>query len=710
MIPLDLLYEIEERIGMNTLKTKVVCLVVICSIVSIAICGGLNLRETSKMSNQNAERIMSMQCRNSSQEIDTTLSQVAQSVDTLAEIAVQSLDFNKFRTDADYVETYTKALEPAALEFANNTEGALTYYIRYNPEFTEPTSGIFATRESADAEFEQLTPTDFSMYDPSDLEHVGWYYIPVQNGEATWMDPYLNSNINVYMISYVVPIYVNDISVGIVGMDIDFTSIEAVVGNTTVYDTGTACLLNSQDQIVYHKELEFGTVLSDIDGDMSALAAALTDSSKADTGIEYSYGKTKKVGYYEELENGMKFLLTVPRSELRSDSDHIVKVILVSGLIAVIFSALVGFFLSTSIASPIKQMTDIIRKIAELNLKRDDRIDQLARMKDETGAMSRAVQEMNDRLLVMVQELEETGLVVLENAEQLKSSSEGVSAMCSDNSATTQELAAAMEESSATAENISHNIETVNNNARDILNLSQNGEADSQRILERAQELSNTTLQATERTKSMYEQVRQETEIAIEKSKAVDRINELTQTIMEISSQTNLLALNASIEAARAGESGRGFAVVADEIGNLANQTQSTITDIDNIIKEVYEAVRSMTDCLNSSTEFLEHTVLVDYNEFMQVSEQYAEDAGTYENSMKEISEAVRQLGSAIEEITEAVEGISRMTEESAEGISAIAEKTTEIVQKMVDEEDLVAANREKAEQLGNIVGNFTVE
>lgn len=695
---------------MNTLKTKVVGLVVICSIVSIAICGVLDLKETSKMSNQSAERIMSMQCKNSSQEIDTTLTQVAQSVDTLAEIAVQSLDLNKFRTDADYVETYTKALEPVALEFANNTEGALTYYIRYNPEFTDPTSGIFATRETADSEFELLTPTDFSMYDPSDLEHVGWYYIPVQNGGPTWMDPYLNSNINVYMISYVVPIYVNDVSVGIVGMDIEFTNIETIVGNTKVYDTGAACLLNSQNQIVYHKEIEFGTALSDIDGNLSALINGLADSSKAGAGIEYSYGKTKKVGYYEELENGMKFLLTVPRSELQSDSNRILKVTLVSGLIAVIFSALVGFFLSAGIASPIKQMTEIVRKIADLDLKRDERIDHLSRMKDETGAMARAVQEMNDRLLYMVQELEETGFVVLENADQLKSSSEGVSAMCSANSATTQELAAAMEESSATAEIITQNLETVNENAREIMSLSQNGEEDSQRILERAQSLSDTTVQATERTKSMYERVQQETKAAIEKSKAVDRINELTHTIMEISSQTNLLALNASIEAARAGESGRGFAVVADEIGNLANQTQSTISDIDVIIKEVYEAVNSMTDCLNSSTEFLERTVLVDYNEFMQVSEQYAEDAGNYESSMQEISVAVRTLGTAIEEITEAIEGISRMTEESAEGISVIAEKTSEIVQKMVDEEDLVAANREKAQQLGNIVGNFTVE
>ena len=77
---------------------------------------------------------------------------------------------------------------------------------------------------------------------------------------------------------------------------------------------------------------------------------------------------------------------------------------------------------------------------------------------------------------------------------------------------------------------------------------------------------------------------------------------------------------------------------------------------------------------------------------------------------MCEIGEAVRNLGAAIEEITEAVNGIRRMTEESAEGISMIAEKTSEIVDKMADEEEMIVVNQEKAQALGEIVGNFTLE
>lgn len=697
---------------MKSLKAKVVALVTICAVVSTCICGGLSLLRTQSVSNQNMAKQMAMQCENSGQEIDTTLIRVEQSVDTLARIMEQSLtDIDKFKTDSRYVEKYTESLRSVALEFANNTEGALTYYIRYNPEFTEPTSGIFASRNSAAEAFEQLVPTDFSMYDPSDAAHVGWYYIPVQNGTATWMDPYLNANIDVYMISYVVPIFVDGVSVGIVGMDIDFGSIEDLTGSVKIYDTGSAFLVNSGNQVVYHDEVAFGTAIADVEGSsLSALDAALSDASKEGSEIRYSYNGVQKIGCYKSLANGMKFVLTAPKSEVRAESARLLFTILFSGVLAVLFSALVGFFLSSGIAKPLKQMTEIVRKNAQLNLKPDSRLEKLEKLKDETGAMARAVKEMNERLRGIVKRLEGTGELVLSSAEQINESSGRVGEMCSDNSATTEELAAAMEEAAATAETINRDVATVDDKASMIARLSQNGEADAGRISERAQALSHTTREATERTKAMYEQMRQETEGAIAKSRAVEKINELTQNILEISAQTNLLALNASIEAARAGDAGRGFAVVAEEIGSLASQTQNTVKNIDAIIEEVYVAVKGMAACLHSSTEFLEKTVLEDYGEFMHVGEQYASDAENYEKSMKDIMQAVHTLEEAILDIREASDVIGRMTGESAVGISHIAEKTTDIVQRMADEEELAKMNRSNAGSLKAIVDSFILE
>lgn len=697
---------------MKTIKAKVLGLIVVCAVISTALCGWMSLSEATKISDSNADEIMAMQCSDSSQKIDTMLERVAQSVDTLAEIAVQSLtDFKQFQTSDAYVEEYTETMRPIALEFANNTQGALTYYIRFNPEFTSPTSGIFASRNSADEKFEQLTPTDFSIYDPSDLAHVGWYYIPVQNGKATWMDPYLNANINVYMISYVVPIYVDGVSVGIVGMDIDFGRIEEIAGVATIFETGTAGIVNSANQVMYHGNIAFGTALGEVNGgELTALDVALGDDSKVGTGISYRYEGQKKIAYYQKLVNGMKLVLTAPESEIKAKAGRMLRAILIAEGVAIIFAALVGFFLSNGITKPIRQVTEIVRRNAGLDLRKDEQIDKLAKAKDETGAMARAVMEMDEKLREMVAQLEKTGSTVQRNAEQLKDASNMVSEMCSDNSATTEELAAAMEEASATSEDINRNIGTVNENAKEIMTLSENGESDAGKILERAKNLSTTTQKAVERTRNMYEQVRKESETAIVKAKAVEKINELTQTILQISSQTNLLALNASIEAARAGEAGKGFAVVAEEIGHLASQTQETVKNIEDIISEVYAAVNGMKSCLNDSTEFLEKTVLTDYGEFDEVSVQYAADAQNFESSMKEITREVRSLGEAIGDIAEAIDGISKMTGESAQGISLIAEKTTEIVQKMSDETEMVEENRENAGKLAEIVGRFTIE
>lgn len=697
---------------MKTIKTKVIILVVICSVVSSVICGGLSLMETGNISIQNAGRAMSTQSSRCSKEIDTTLSMVAQSVDMLAAIAQQSLDdLNKFQTDAKYVEEYTESLQRVALECANNTEGALTYYIRYNPEFTEPTSGIFASRDSSGAEFKQLEPTDFSIYDPDDVAHVGWYYIPIENGGPTWMDPYLNSNINVYMISYVVPIYKDGVSLGIVGMDIEFGSIEEIAKSSTIYETGESFIVNSTGQIVCHNELAFGTPLDEVNsGELASLAAGMADSQQEGAGIQYTYNGVNKIAYYYNLRNGMKFALAAPVKEMNSEARGILKMILVAVLIAVILSVLIGFVLSARLVSPIKKVTQVIEQIAKLNLKKDERIDKLTGMKDETGDMARAVREMSGRLSAMVAQIDATGKVVYGNAKDLKDSSQTVSEMCNDNSAVMQEMAAAMEEAAATFEDISHDISTVNENAKVIMDLSKSGEEASRDILARAEKLSSTTLNASRRTQAMYEQVKEDAASAMKKSKAVDKINELTDTILQIASQTNLLALNASIEAARAGEAGRGFAVVADEIGSLASQSQNTVKDINSIIDEVHEAVSSMSDCLKSLTVFLEKAILNDYGEFMKVSEQYAEDAGNYESSMKEVNGAVQTLGDAIAGITDSIEGISQMVGEASDEISRVAEKTTEIVKHMSDEESMIEANSDNAEKLEEIVGNFTVD
>ena len=134
--------------------------------------------------------------------------------------------------------------------------------------------------------------------------------------------------------------------------------------------------------------------------------------------------------------------------------------------------------------------------------------------------------------------------------------------------------------------------------------------------------------------------------------------------------------MNANIEAARAGEAGKGFAVVASEIGTLATQTLDTVSTIDEIVREVNGSVTNMTECLTTIMEFLENTVLGDYENFAKVGEQYHTDADTFQHIMQETKDAVGDLEKHIEQISSTVGEISSMVEQSSDGINGIAEKS----------------------------------
>ncbi len=228
--------------------------------------------------------------------------------------------------------------------------------------------------------------------------------------------------------------------------------------------------------------------------------------------------------------------------------------------------------------------------------------------------------------------------------------------------------------------------------------------------MERANQLKTTTENAGKRTDEMYAEVKQRTEVAMKQAEAVEKINELTHDIMEISSQTNLLALNASIEAARAGEAGKGFAVVATEIGALATQTQNAVGDIDSIIGEVHNAVSGMVDCLQNAMDFLENTVLGDYKGFMEVGEKYSEDAAAFEDGMTKINHSIVTLVDAITDISHSIEEINLTVNESATGVSDIAEKTSEMVRKIEATGTFMQDSEESANNLNQIVSEFDLD
>lgn len=695
---------------MRSIRFRITISIIVCSLISASIISLLSISNSRKMSNNDAERELVLTCETTSKDINALISRIEQSVDTLTDIAFERMDFDKFQNNDAYVTQYTEALLDDFYKFAEHTDGAICAYIRYNPDFTEPTSGIFLTRPDTETEFESTVPTDFSIYEKDDMEHVGWYYIPVQNKAPIWMDPYYNANVDIYMISYVVPIYIDGVSVGIIGMDIDFSQITDIADNATVFDTGYSFVTNSTGVVMHHNEIPSGTALSEYsDGELTDVSEFIDDDKNIDKTLEYSYDGKDKYLSYGTLDNGMKLVLTAPLKEIEANANSLTYKILGFLMFGIIISAALGIIISSTIANPIKKITDIIKQTANLNFSKTQYGDTLVKRADETGTMAKAVSEMRDILRDLITDMENVKNGLSDTTYVLDDIMKENASIAEDNSATTEELAAGMQETTSNAAVIVNNIAAIQDNVSDIQRLSENGQKTSTEVIGRAKKLRDNTSASSDKTMEMYHSMRGKIADAIEQSKVVAKINELTEDIRNISSQTNLLALNANIEAARAGEAGKGFAVVATEIGSLANQTFQTVDGINEIVVEVNSAVNNMTQCIQVIMEFLEQTVVTDYDSFKKVGDKYEEDASIFSDSMAQIHTEISELGQKIDSIAAIIENVSETIVQSTDGINLIAEKSSEAAVKTSEGYEHLQESSESLNHLKDLIGRFNI-
>ena len=268
-----------------------------------------------------------------------------------------------------------------------------------------------------------------------------------------------------------------------------------------------------------------------------------------------------------------------------------------------------------------------------------------------------------------------------------------------DISAIMEELSATMEEVSATTNSVSENTTAAEGKVQKMADQTKVMSQYAQDMKKRATELEHTATENMNSTNEMIGEITTEMNQALENSKSVEKVAQLTADILNISSQTNLLALNASIEAARAGEAGKGFAVVADEIRQLADSSRETANNIQTINEQVIEAVQGLVVSSEKIVGYINENILPDYRAFVQGGQQYNDDATHIDNTMAEYAGEAQDILATMMEMTEAIEGISRAVEESANGVTDAATNIDSLVQSMstvngqMEENSTVAKN-----------------
>lgn len=491
-------------------------------------------------------------------------------------------------------------------------------------------------------------------------------------------------------------------------------------------DSSEFKLVDSENSILYSNDTEeIGSVITNEKIVEQLSSNSLPQEASQETiDQQDEVVNEKAVSYFRYKENGIVKLASITKlgntdwyiilsgdqSELFSSMNSVINKIIIACTATSILLISVAYILANRITKPLKKLTELINDTAELDFQTDiieDELNKMNNRKDETGEITGSIQKMRKKLRNVVNEIQQVTKELSINNNTLIDISNKVTNHVEKSVITTDELSEAMQENSASTEMIYKNISEIERNTTIIRDMTNDGAKLSLTLKEKAENIQYKTQQSINEITSVYKDIKEKTSIAMEQSKSVEQINEMAKIIKHIASQTSLLALNASIEAARAGESGRGFAVVASEVGSLAEQTAATVTNISAIIQQTNMAVDSMKKSLEQTREFLENRVLLDYQEFGNISEKYNEDSLGMNQNMMAILNEVKELTENMKEIQVSVSDITERIEDATINIKDVASQNTDINQLTTYTCEAVSENRDLAEQLNSSISEF---
>jgi methyl-accepting chemotaxis protein len=535
-------------------------------------------------------------------------------------------------------------------------------------------------------------------------------------GQKYVSDPLISKSDSSLIMAFAVPIKYNGQIVGILVAIRDGNDLSNFIKDITFGKSGKSNMINNTGTFIAHADKEIVVnmvnIIEDSKKDSTLVPLALLHKQmiegKTGTGQYEFQGVVKETGFAPITGTNWSIGVEAPKSEVLAGISSLQKYILIISILFLILGVVFAYIIANSIAKPIKRASNILsvnatgdftQAVSDMDKKR----------KDEIGLLTRSIETMQDSIKSVVNGVISEASNVAHSVAITTHNMDDLNTEIEDVSATTEELSAGMEETAASTEEMNATSVEIEAAIDSIAEKAQDGAVKAKEISKRANGLKSNAEASQRSATEIYSSTQEKLKNAIEQSKAVEKIKVLSDAILQITSQTNLLALNAAIEAARAGEAGKGFAVVADEIRKLAEDSKNTVNEIQEVTKKVVFSVTNLAESSTEILDFIDKTVIGDYESMVNTGDMYNEDAELIDNMVTDFSATSEQLAASVQNMIKAINEISSATNEGATGTSNIAQKASVVTEKASEVIKQVNASKESSEKLNEMVSMFKV-
>ena len=379
---------------MHSIKTKITALTVSVVVIAMVIATVLGVTAIRDVGDRNAKQTLLLMCETGQKDLNYYFQNVEHSVKTVS--AYVESDLNG--VDDKSLQSHMERVGDVFQKLAYNTNGVLTYYYRIDPEVSKNVKGFWYVKTENNG-FQEHEVTDISNYDTNDTSSLVWFTVPKASGEGVWLTPYITENLDARVISYNVPVYYEGQFIGVIGIEIDYSTMAQVVNHITLYDNGYAFLNDDEGNIIYHPKMDVTT--------METQPKVPGGLLSKDNYITYSFDGVKKQAVWLPLSNGMRLNVTVPVQEINGVWYKLIaELAIVFAVLLVVFIVLIMTF-TGRITRPLQKLTMAAEQIREGYYDTELDYDK----KDEVGVLTASFKNLIMNLNIYIKNLNDMAYI-----------------------------------------------------------------------------------------------------------------------------------------------------------------------------------------------------------------------------------------------------------------------------------------------------------